>query len=205
MTGSESSAPGAGRAKVVAVVVALGALCVGILALSGTDATPTSAETSPRVVSLSPAITQWVMQLGHADALVGVGDGDAVAPAGRPSVGTFFEVDLERLAGLAPTVVMAATAPAKLPPALRAAAERDRFVLAAWPYPATLDEAVAVGRKVGGALGDAAAGAEAAVALRQRLGAVGNAVAGQAPVRTLLLFSTEPLMACGWAPCTTSY
>ena len=206
MTGSESAAPGSstarvGRAKLLAFAVALmlGALGVGLLALPGTDATPTprSTASSPKIVSLSPAITQWVMQLGHADALVGVGDGDAVAPAGRPSVGTFFDVDLERLAGLAPTVVLAATAPAKLPPALRAAAERDGVALAAWPYPATLDEAVAVGRKVGGALGDAAAGAAAAAALRQRLEAVGNAVAGQAPVRTLLLFSTEPLMACG--------
>ena len=79
MTGSESAAPGSGtarvgRAKLLAFAVALmlGALGVGLLALPGTDATPTprSTASSPKIVSLSPAITQWVMQLGHADALL---------------------------------------------------------------------------------------------------------------------------------------
>ena len=189
----------AGRAWAVALT--LGVLAVGLLWVSGREgATATSSATNasgPRLVSLSPAITQWITELGHADALVAVGDGDAFAPRGLPSVGTFFDVDLERLAGVRPTAVLSATARDKLPPALRAAAARDGFALDAWPFPRTLDEATAFGRRVGAALDDAERGAAASVALRKRLDAVASAVAGRPRVRALMLFSLEPMRACG--------
>lgn len=210
MTWGDSSefgvALGSGRTqsgRAWAVALTLGALCVGLLALTGRDDGPSPAgdELRPRVVSLSPAVTQWITELGHADTLVAVGDGDAFAPrggtSGVPSVGTFFDVDLERLAGVRPTAVLTATATDKLPQAVRTAAERDGFVLDARPYPATLGEAVAFGRFVGAALGDADQGEAAAAALHARLGAVAGAVAGRQPVRALMLFSTRPLQACG--------
>ena len=210
MTGGESGvAEGARRGlrRVLGVAFALivgGGVVVLLGRLGGAPGpganpgvVPAAADGVDRVVSLSPAITQWVLELGRADTLVGVGDGDAFAPQGVPSVGTFFDVDLERLAGLMPTRVLAATAPEKLPAALRAAAERGGFALNAHRYPASLDDALAVGGRVGAALGDAAGGIARSVALRGRLNAVARAVAGRPPVRALLLFSTQPLQACG--------
>jgi len=200
MTWGEFSVLGSGPTRAVrawAAALTLGALCVGLLSLPGRETPPRDVGSQPRLISLSPAVTQWIAELGHADALVGVGDGDEVAPPDTPSVGTFFDVDLERLAGLAPTAVLAATAPEKLPAALRAAADRDGFALAAWDYPATLADALAFGRGVGAALGDAEGGEGAARTLRRRLDAVAGAVTGRPPVRVLLLFAAEPPQACG--------
>ena len=59
-----------------------------------------------------------------------------------PSVGTFADIDLERLAVLEPTAVLAMTDPGKLPAALTAAATNRGFTLRARAYPKTLDEAL---------------------------------------------------------------
>jgi len=206
MTWGEFAALGSGAtrpSRVLALALTLVALCVGLLTLAGREAgpAPTGDIASVRVVSLSPAVTQWMSELGYADTLVGVGDGDALAPPGMPSVGTFVDVDLERLTGLAPTAVLAATAFEKLPPALRSAAERNGFALSAWAYPATIGDALAFGWRVGAALSeaerDAGRGGAAAASVHRRLEAVAGAVAGRPAVPALLLFSTQPLQACG--------
>ncbi len=201
--GGRGRAKGWWAAAVCAAALAVVALTVGLFwwadrqdsATTGPELTPSL----PRygVVSLSPAITQWVTALGRASTLVAVGDGDAMAPLGTPSVGTFMDVDLERLAGLRPSVVLAATAPEKLPPALSGAAARGGFEIHAWDYPGTLEAAMAFGPHVGEALGDLKGGAALADTLRAQLDAVAGAVDGRPRVRTLLLFSLEPLQACG--------
>lgn len=190
-------------AAVWATALAVGALTVGLFWLADRQGqathspAPTPSVPSLGVVSLSPAITQWITALGQAHTLVAVGDGDVMAPRGTPSVGTFVDVDLERLAGLKPSVVLAATAPEKLPRALRDAAGRGGFRVEAWDYPTTLEAAMAFGPHVGGALGNPEGGAALAHTLGARLDAVAGAVAGRPRVRTLLLFSVEPLQACG--------
>ena len=190
----------------------LGAACVGLLnrcgpatGLGGGAAGGNAAETAsaPRVVTLSPMMTQWVRALGHREALVGVSDGDAFAPDAARAVGTFLAVDTERLRSLKPDVVLTATAAADLPPALVRDARAGAFALRAFAYPASVDEALQVGRGVAAALGDSKrAGGAVGVsadpdAVAARLDAVAGAVAGRAPVRALLLFATQPPRACG--------
>ena len=156
-----------------------------------------SARSGPRLVSLSPAVTQWLDALGLRDAVVGVGDGDEMVRPGVPSVGTFADIDLERLAVLEPTAVLAMTDPAKLPASLTAAAKERGFSLNARPYPATLAEALKMGRFVGDAVGRADAAEALVEGVGARLDAVARATAGPPAVRTLLVFSTQPLQACG--------
>ena len=60
-----------------------------------------------RIVSLSPALTQMVKDLGLGDKLVGVGMYDPAIDAGDLSdVGNLYQIHYERLLTLEPTIVL---------------------------------------------------------------------------------------------------
>ncbi len=65
-------------------------------------------DTAPRrVVSLVPSITEIVLGLGAADAVVGITHHSLLGPetAGKEIIGGFFRPDLDRVAGLQPEVI----------------------------------------------------------------------------------------------------
>ncbi|BAM04260.1 ABC transporter substrate-binding protein [Phycisphaera mikurensis] len=136
----------------------------------------------PRIVSLIPAATLTLVGLGLGENVVGVGEHDpaaeALLPRETPRVGSFLDVDAERLAALSPTrVVVPAGTQLRLP----AGAE-----LLAQPYPETVEQAAA-NLEALGAAGDAAA-VRAAFA---------EATPDPGGPRVLLAFGTSPVWASG--------
>lgn len=150
----------------------------------GPSEQPADATADARIVSLLPSATLTLVGAGHGDRIVGVGEHDPAAerllPRGTPRVGSFLDVDDERLAALRPTRVVA---PEGTRLRLPAGAE-----LLEQPHPAGVEEAAANVE----ALGDPDAAAAIRAAFR-----VPGVAAGGAPPRVLLAFGTSPVWASG--------
>jgi iron complex transport system substrate-binding protein len=93
-----------------------------------------------RLVSLSPALTRIIVDLGRARFLVGVGDNDDMVPEEMEvdAVGPFNDVDLEKLISLRPTHVIISIDQGKVPTKLSQLAEKGSFELVRFDYPTTL-------------------------------------------------------------------
>ena len=85
--------------------------CLGALLIAACDldTRPRDAGTGPRVISLSPALTRIVLELGASGQLVGVDRFSHRLPGVDDAVdlGGLFATDLERSVELAPTLVLA--------------------------------------------------------------------------------------------------
>ncbi len=148
------------------------------------DRRPKTLETpdGPRIVCLVPAATLTLIDAGRAEEIVGVGEHDpaaeALLPRETPRVGSFLDVDAERLAALAPTAVIVPAGTTLRLPAGAEAIEQ--------PYPTTVTEAVANIERLGGA--------EQAAAVRAAFAAATPDADGP---RVLLAFGTSPVWASG--------
>lgn len=164
----------------------LGLLC-GLLvgACGGASDTP-SPGGAVRVVTLDPGYTRVLLDLGVGELLVGAADLDPAAPAGTPRVGSYLDVDAERLRALRPTHVLTS------PPldALAAALDLDAVEVVASPLPRTLAGVNARVEAVAAALGADAAGHR--IEPPEPVGG-----ASDPPVRYLLAFGTDPLRVMG--------
>lgn len=150
-----------------------------------------------RIVSLSPAITHVLIELGLQDAIVAVGDYDGLAPLGTPSLGRFVDLDLERLTTLAPTHVLVMTGEAGLPKRVTQIAEAGRFALADLPYPGDVEAGLSLIEQVGEALGRAEATRDMAEEMRDQLDAFAALTAERDRPRVLMVFNAERVMASG--------
>ncbi|WP_432799703.1 ABC transporter substrate-binding protein [Poriferisphaera sp. WC338] len=100
---------------------------------------------SIRIVTFAPTLTQMVRDLGFTQNLVGVAEHDVARPSDLPIVGTFFNVDTEKVLSLAPTHVFILTGKDGAPENLVELAEQGHFNLYAYhPYPSTLDDALQI-------------------------------------------------------------
>lgn len=188
-------------------------LLVLALLLSGCDgsaATPpppnasNSTKQDLRIITLAPALTQMVVDLGRADALVGVTDKDTAAPPGLPVVGNYVDLDHERVLTVRPTHLLQMVSKEGISPGLRDLAAEAGFTVVDWPYPKTLDEVAAtLSGGLGGApgVGEVLGVPEQAAAVRD---AFDRFFAGLETVtrrgdrpRVLLAIGTNPLMASG--------
>lgn len=183
------------RRRETILVVLLSVLAV--LAGCGDGKTRSYRDDQLRIVSLSPAITQVVNALGLGDRIVGVGDGDEMAPPGTASVGRYVDLDLERLVSLEPTHVLAMTGQAGLPPRVVDMAAGGRFELADLDYPNDFDAAVDLIAAIGIAIGRAEMGEALAAQTQSRLSAIAEVTSDQSRPRVLMAFSTDPVMVSG--------
>ena len=149
-----------------------------------------------RIVSLAPAITEILFAAGAGAQVAGVtrfcnhpAEADAL-----PEVGGFADPDVERIARLAPDLVIATAD----------TVTRDRFdALVALGIPAYVTDAsdfagvAASIRGVADAAGHRAEGEALAAAFEARLEAVRARVTGRAPRRVLFLFQADPAIAAG--------
>ena len=144
--------------------------------------------TEPTVASLSPAATDIILEIGAADHLVAVSTYDRGKPAVRelPAAGDYLTVDWERLGHLRPDVLVLQASEARAPEGFRqrAAALGVRPV---YIQIDTLADISAAALKIGGAIGEADDAAAAERAMRDRLDAIANSVAGRPPVPTLIV------------------
>ncbi|PHQ38864.1 cobalamin-binding protein [Halorubrum persicum] len=160
---------------------------------------------SPRVVSLAPSATATVTALGAAETLVGVTHhcdtpDDAGAAHGTESpapVGGWLNPDLDRVAELAPDVVLTSDG---LQSDL-ADDCRERGFAVRHREPATLDEVIATFAARGADVGRPAAGDRLAAEARDRLDRIADAVAGR-PRPTVYCeeWSDPPMAAGNWVP-----
>src|SRR5688572_15537830 len=93
-----------------------------------------------RVVSLAPALTQIMVDMGNANLLVGVAENDAAAPKGLPVVGNYLDIDSEALVKVRPTHVLMMTGKEGAPERLAELALKHRFELVTYPSPTSVDE-----------------------------------------------------------------
>lgn len=191
-------------------------LVVAALAACGSE-TPAPPATSEhdadalRIVTLAPALTQMVVDLGVGDQIVGISEHDAAAPppaepgATLPVVGNFLDVDTERLLSVRPTHVVMMVAKEGAPQRLVQLADAHGFRLVAYPYPRNMQSLLQIlsptGEHTLPGLGELLNRAERAADLRQRMERFFAALerltgAGERP-EVLIIIGANPLMAEG--------
>ncbi len=167
------------------VVVAVAAWLVARAPLSaqrGPGSTP------QRIVSLVPATTEMLFEMGAGGRLVGVGSYDRFPPevATLPRLGGLLDPNIEQLIALRPDLVIVYDTQVEL----RRQLERARIPM--WGYSIKgLADVTATVRTLGERIGMAPAANASAARIDARLRAVQARVAGRPRPRTLLLFGRE--------------
>lgn len=127
----------------VTVVALLLAACGGDAPRPETASTATPApqrEPSPmRIVSLSPAITRTLLDLGLGGAIVGRTPFCAGLPDEVPAVGSLFELDYEGLLAAQPTHVLVQPPAEGIDPELERLARTRGWTLRSWPLATIAD------------------------------------------------------------------
>jgi ABC-type Fe3+-hydroxamate transport system substrate-binding protein len=198
-----------GSWRVCATVLAAVVL---MLALTACDRKGDAPATRPataatmRVVSLAPAITQMMADLGKSALLVGVSENDDAAPAGLPVVGNYVDINTEALLATKPTHVIMMAGKSGAPARLKEMAASGRFKLVAYPYPATVADVLTiladVPRGEQPSLGDVLAcetqATAAASNMTRQLLAIRDLTKHQ-PIkpRVLIVIGVNPVMASG--------
>ena len=171
------------RALIVLMLAALAAC---------SDSTPAAPTAGPvaRVASLSPAITDTLVELGLRERLVGRTPW-CQGVSEVPALGSMTEVDLERLAAVKPELVLLQRTASGAPAGLREAAEARGWRVEEIPC-ASLEDVRSLPGRVAAAMGVPSPSADAA--WNEVLTPVGR-VAACTPA--VLLLSAEPVMAIG--------
>ncbi len=137
-----------------------------------------------RIVSLTPAATEILFELGAGDRVVGKVEDVAPYPPeadGVPVVATFEGVQVERIVELEADLVIAGGSSFTPPPAVEQLRRLDIPVVVV--YAETTDEALAGIELIGTAAGEAAAARDMTAAMRTEFARVGEATAGLDPPR----------------------
>jgi len=154
----------------------------------------------PRIVSLTPAVTQMLIDLDLAGHIVGAGQYDPVAPEQPAVVGNLHRLDYERLLAVNPThVFIQPERTADPPERLRDLADRHGWVLRDY-WLDTVDGVFEVLTGPDG-VGAALEVPRRARQLRERIEAdlqtIEQHTAQREPVRVLMLAAVEPLTGVG--------
>ena len=158
-----------------------------------------------RVVSLSPALSRIMVDLDVADRIVGVGEYDDAAPPGLPVVGTYMDVNSEKIYALKPTHVLTMAGRSGVPASLQSLARTMDFELVGYPVPDSVERIrdIVLGDGNLPGLGSLLGVSDRAEALAARMlsqfEALRNATSTANRIPTVLLvFSVEPtVMASG--------
>ena len=166
----------------------------------------TSADTPQRLVTLAPALSQMIVDLEAGDRLVGVSKNDPAAPADTEVVGTFIDVNTEKLVSLKPTHVLMLTSKEGAPPRVRELARDGQFELITYDYPRSVKAVAWLLHHEAGAGDSPSVGhvlnrAEAAKKLKRRLlgrlEKLDRMTLHWPKPRTLMVIGTDPLTATG--------
>lgn len=191
-----------------------------LLVIAGCERrTPTHAPTSAthlaadganqprRVVSLAPALTQMLIELGQKENIVGVAEHDTLAPAGAPVVGTFLDVQAEPLLATRPTLVVTMVGKAGVPARLRELSNIGRFELVTFAFPERVSEVAHVlshdlnqaggSRSLAAAVGAPERGQQLRFAMLDQLQQLRELTRDLPRKRVLLVIGTNPVMASG--------
>ncbi|MHC4588859.1 MAG: ABC transporter substrate-binding protein, partial [Planctomycetota bacterium] len=157
---------------------------------------------APRIVSLSPALSRTLLDLGLGDLIVGRSAFCGTLSADIPVVGNLYEVDYERLIRLDPTHVLIQPPAAGPDPQLQRLAGRHGWTIAPWTIN-TIEDIEQVIRDLPGVLypdradEQAMAAGRAAAVLNDIAAALSPARGRSWHGRTLLVSDTEPVWVFG--------
>jgi len=152
--------------------------------------------TTPRIVSLAPAVTETIFALGAGSELVGVSDYCDYPPAAQklPRVGSFLTPDVEQIIALTPSLIIGADISSN---------QREISALHAMGYrTATVaDNSIAEIEhgieRVGVLTGREQAARQLAAAVSRQVAATRARVAGLKPRRVLMVVGHQPMVAVG--------
>ncbi len=159
-----------------------------------------------RIVSLSPNLTEILFLVGAEDQLVGRTDFCDYPPAalGRPSIGGIINPSLEKLISLEPDLVLAARGVdaafiKRLTMRRGGWCKVDEVAIPVLGYdPQTLEDVIALVRRIGRITGHDQQGREAAEALAERKASVAAQHRGaDNKLRVLFVLSRDPLFVAG--------
>jgi vitamin B12 transport system substrate-binding protein len=164
-------------------------------------------ETRPRLVTVAPALSQMIVELGLSDSIVGVAEYETAAPPGLPIVGNYTAVNVELLLATRPTHVLMMVGPGGPPTRLSDLAGQGLFELHTFPFPLSIQDISRVlydelsVEDAGPSLGEALGVPEAALALKLRmlrqLAAISSITKPLDKPSVLLVIGTRPVMVCG--------
>jgi len=185
-------------------------LCVCLSGLIGCDQSEPTASTtkevadgtSPRIISLAPALSQMLDQMGMVNFIVGVQKDDFVVDKSIPVVGTYVEVNTERLITLQPTHVLMMVGKEGVPTSLTTLADQGGFKLATWSYPDNIQSVADIlWHPTEQCLGNVFDRPELARLTREKmliqLELVKQATSFEPNKSVLIVLGTQPLMASG--------
>lgn len=181
-------------------------ICLLLLVIAGCDRPPTrpvDTTPAPRIVSLSPALSQVLLDLGLGDHVVGRTPWAPDGLADAPVVGDLLRPDLERISAVRPDVILVQPALGGVDPGLAALAEGRGWPVAAWPLNRLEDLEVVLRElppfleSVGGDAAPARTAIDDWRARRERVLVPAPELSGLG--ETVLLFGVDPPMAFGRA------
>ena len=158
-----------------------------------------------RLVTVAPALSQMLVDLGLSDRIVGVAEYENAAPPGLPIVGNYNAVNTEMLLATRPTHVLMMVGPSGAPSRLRDLADDGLFALHTFPMPLSVADITGVLASDDTQvidLGEALGMREQADALKQhlltQLGRVADITSSLEKPKVLMVLGTEPtVMASG--------
>ena len=160
-----------------------------------------------RIVTVAPALSQMVVDLGLGDSIVGVAEYETAAPAGLPIVGNYNDVNTEMLLATNPTHVLMMVGPGGPSGRVSDLAEQGLFELYTFPFVLSVQEIGAVlhdeakpagaGPSLGEALGVPDKAAALKLRMLRQLAGISSLTGGFDKPTVLLVIGTGPVMVCG--------
>jgi iron complex transport system substrate-binding protein len=166
----------------------LAALVVILVLLTGTTWSQRKTDAPSRIISLIPAVTEMLFEVGAGPQVVAVSSFDRY-PADvskLPRVGALLDPDVERILSLHPDLVVVYATQTNL----REQLERAKVPVYVYSHAALADILTTI-RSVGTRVGHAKAADDLAASIEKRIAAVRTRVAGLPRPRTLIVFDRE--------------
>ncbi len=159
----------------------------------------------PRIVTIAPALSQMLVDLGLGDSIVGVAEHDFAAPKGLPVVGNYNAVNTELLLSTQPTHVLMMTGPDGPPASVKRLAELGQFDLYTFPFPLSIqdiqktlyDQSPDADPSLATSLGINEKAMQLKMRLLRQLAAISSLTAAEDAPSVLLVLGTDPVMASG--------
>jgi len=163
---------------------------------AGTNGEPAS----PTIVSLSPAATQMLIDMGKGNHLLAVSKDDS-SVLGLPTCGTYNRPDIEQLLALAPDLVITQPDGGEPSPKLQKLADAGVFKLAVLPHARSVADVsqslIDADWGLGAVVADPQAASAAERKMRQQLDSVAAVVSDRDRPRVLLVLNPSTLGVIG--------
>ena len=171
-------------------------------------------EEDMRIISMAPAMTRMIVDLGGADLIVGVTEFDKTSLDGVRNVGSAMNPNSEAMLQLRPTHVFEMRDRVKIPDRIKQLADAQGFLLIDYPYPNSIEEMtrilfdirefapsgaeiLAERQSLGSVLDERTTSQLLALSIMKRMSAIEALTMNQPTVKVLLLIGTQPVGASG--------